>query len=238
MSKPTSRNPWDWMQPHDAARWGEVINEQARWCAAVMLGGLPYMWNKARAVRDLAYQRLGAGRGDKVLVIGESLKSCGFLDDLRERVGPAGTVTAIDITDEARNAYWAGRRGSGGQLATWRWDYTGSMPDGAFDCVAVLQAVQHADDWHAVGGELLRVMKSGRNIVLTEITYSPQFRMIASLDLHIEYVLDKIFSRIGFSTEDIPYYSLEELMAAFDGLVRDADTFWWKGVQLFWGTKP
>jgi hypothetical protein len=62
--------------------------------------------------------------------------------------------------------------------------------------------------------------------------------MIAGLDLHIEYVLDKIFSRIGFSIEDIPYHSLDDLMRAFDGLVRDADTFWWKGVQLFWGTKP
>ena len=46
MQKPDSTNPWDWMQPHDIARFGAVIadpKEQERWCRAVMLGGLPYM---------------------------------------------------------------------------------------------------------------------------------------------------------------------------------------------------
>jgi hypothetical protein len=34
-------NPWDWLQPHDSARFGQVIHnpeERARWCRAVLTG--------------------------------------------------------------------------------------------------------------------------------------------------------------------------------------------------------
>ena len=241
MNKPDSTNPWDWMQPHDIARFGEVIadpKEQERWCRAVMLGGLPYMWNKASAIRDMVYDKLALRKGDKVLVIGESLESCRFLDDIRERIGPSGELRAIDITDEARDRYFSGFRGRGGQLATWQWDYTKSIPDGAFDCAAVLQAVQHTDDWTEFGRDLLRVMKSGRNVVLAEITFSPEFMTLPKLDLHLEYLIEKVFSRIGFRVEDFPYYSPEDLMRAFQGMVGNPGTFLWKGVEVFWGTKP
>ena len=91
MREPESSNPWDWMQPHDVKRWGEVIMdraEQQRWCRAVMLGGLPYMWRKTAAtVRELAYEKLELRSGDKVLIIGESVESCGFIDDIRARIG-------------------------------------------------------------------------------------------------------------------------------------------------------
>jgi hypothetical protein len=36
--------PWDWMQPYDVRRFGEVIldkNEQESWCRAVLLGVSP-----------------------------------------------------------------------------------------------------------------------------------------------------------------------------------------------------
>ena len=95
MKKPTSTNPWDWMQPHDIARFGAVIGdpkEQERWCRAVMLGGLPYMWNKAGVVREMIYDKLALRAGDKVLVIGESLESCGFIDDINARIGPIRRV--------------------------------------------------------------------------------------------------------------------------------------------------
>jgi len=48
-------DPWAWMQPYDARRFGEVIldkTEQERWCRAVLLGGLPFMWRKAEAARN------------------------------------------------------------------------------------------------------------------------------------------------------------------------------------------
>ena len=80
-------NPWDWMQPHDAARLGEVIfdpAEQTRWSRAIMLGGLPYMWRKkAKVVRELMYDRMRLRAGDRVFILGESIASCGFVDDIR-----------------------------------------------------------------------------------------------------------------------------------------------------------
>lgn len=79
-----------------------------------MLGGLPYMWNKASVVRNMVYDKMALRPGDKVLVIGESLESCGFIDDIRARIGPSGELRAIDITDEARGNYFSGKRGRGG----------------------------------------------------------------------------------------------------------------------------
>ena len=235
------KGPWDWMQPHDVRRFGEVIldpAEQERWCRAVLLGGLPYMWRKAGVAKEIIYDRLGLKAGDKVLIIGESIESCAFIDDIRARVGPSGEIRVFDITDEARDAYIAKKRGSGGQIATWRWQYTKQIPDGAYDCVAVLQAVQHNDDWRETGKELLRVMKSGRRIVLAEIAYSPETQMKIGLDLHIEYVFEKLLSKVGWTIEEFPYFSPKDLTEAFAGLVNDPGTFVWKGVEVFWGTKP
>jgi hypothetical protein len=241
MKKPTSTNPWDWMQPHDIARFGAVIGdpkEQERWCRAVMLGGLPYMWNKASVVREMIYDKLALRPGDKVLVIGESLESCGFIDEIKHRIGSSGELRAIDITDEARDKYFAGFRGRGGQLATWQWTYTSDIPAGYYDCAAVLQAVQHTDNWTETGRELLRIMKPGRNVVLAEITYGPEFTTLAKLDMHLEYLIEKVFSRIGFRVEDFPYYSPQDLERAFSSLVSNPGTFLWKGIEMFWGTKP
>jgi ubiquinone/menaquinone biosynthesis C-methylase UbiE len=241
MKKPTSSNPWDWMQAYDAKRFGEAILdpvEQTRWCRAVMLGGLPYMWNKAEVIRAMIYDRLALHRNDKVLLLGECLASCGFVDEVRERIGEQSEIRVIDITEQARDAYLAGKRGSGGQLATWRYNYTSDVPGEYFDCVAVLQGVQHAEDWRETGRELLRVMKPGRNIVLAEITFSPELRMKAQLDIHIEYVFEKLFSRIGWEFDQFPYYSPKQLQQAFAGMVASPGVFSWRGIELFWGSKP
>jgi ubiquinone/menaquinone biosynthesis C-methylase UbiE len=235
-------NPWEWMQPHDAERMGAVIMdpaEQQRWCRAVMLGGLPYMWRvKAKTVREMVYDRMGFRPGDKVLVIGESVASCGFVEDIRERIGEDGEITVIDITEEARDAYFVDRRGRGGALASWQFTYTHGYPDEAFDCVAVLQAVQHCDDWRETGAELLRIMKPGRTLALAEITFSPKMLTIASMDIHIDYWIEKIFAGVGFNATEFSYYSTRDLQATFAGLIDDPGDFVWNGVELFWGTKP
>ncbi len=239
MNNPKSANPWDYLQPRDIERFGKVIlnqEEQTRWCRAMLLGGLSYMWGKAEVVRSLIYQKLALREGDKVLLLGEVIEGCGFADDVRERIGAKGEIRVVDITDQARDAYVAGRRGSGGQLATWRYNYTAEVTDEYFDCVAVLQGVQHADDWTEVGNELLRVMKPGRNIVLAEITYSPETILKIQSDMHIEYLYEKIFSRIGWQMDQFPYYSPKQLQDAFADLVSDPGVFVWKGVEVFWGT--
>ena len=232
------KGPWGWIGAEERRLLGDVIadpQEQTRWCKAMVFGTLPYMWReKASVVRELAYDKMELRAGSRVLLIGECLGVCGFIDDIRARIGPSGEIHEVDITNEARGAYLSNRRGRGGQLATWQWGYTQDLPSGSFDSVAVLQATQHTDDWRETGQDLLRVLKPGRPIVVTEITLSPKLKMKAELDLHIEAWIEKIFSRIGWSFDDTPYYSLSDLRAAFQGLVDASDTFEWRGIELFW----
>jgi hypothetical protein len=235
-------DPWEFINDMDTARMGGVILdplEQQRWSRAVMLAGsLPYMWReKARVLREFMYTKLELRLGDKVLILGEMVEACGFDQDLRDRVGVSGDVKVIDITDQARDAVLAGKRGSGGQLGTWSYDYTRDFPDSVFDCVAVLQAVQHAEDWRETGRELLRLMKPGRVILLAEITFSPRMRLLAEQDIHIATWIDKLSSRVGFDPFGAAYYSTDDLLRAFAGQVHDEGTFVWRGIELFWGRK-
>ena len=237
-----STNPWDWLQPHDVERFGSVIldaNERNRWCKATIIGGLPYLWRyKGAAFRDFAYSKLAAKPGDKVLLLGESIESCGFEEDIRAMVGPAGEIRSIDIIERARTSTATGLKGRGGVLGTWQYDYTADVADGYFDCIAVLQAVQHSDDWRECGIELLQTLKPGGAIVLAEIGFSPQLRQAAKLDLHLEYWVDKLYAGSGMKgPEDVSYYAPEELQALFHGLVRKSGVFTWRGADLFWGTK-
>jgi hypothetical protein len=55
--------------------------------------------------------------------------------------------------------------------------------------------------------------------------------------MHIEYVFDKLLSRVGWRLEDFPYYSPQDLARAFSGLVADPGSFVWKGIEVFWGRK-
>lgn len=237
-----SNNPWDWMQPEDAQRLGDVIfdiEEQTRWSRAIMLGGLPYMWcKKARVVRDLVFQKMALEPGHSVLLIGEALDACRFTADIKAGIGETGTLDIVDITEAARDAYIAGVRGRSGALATWQFNYTRGTPDSHYDCVAVLQGVQHTDDWHETARELSRVLKPGGSVVLAEITFSPAMVMKAELDLHLNYWLEKLFARMGWAADEFPYYAPEEIEAAFAGVVEGPESFAWNGVECFWGTKP
>ena len=78
------------------------------------------------------------------------------------------------------------------------------------------------------------MLKPGRPLVIAEITLSPKLKMKAELDIHIEAWIEKIFSRIGWSFDETPYYSLQDLRRAFDGLVDAPETFEWRGIEVFW----
>ena len=62
--------------------------------------------------------------------------------------------------------------------------------------------------------------------------------MVAQIDVHIDYWLQKIFAPVGFNMGEFPYYSPADLAAAFAGQVIGADSFSWRGIDVFWGTKP
>lgn len=231
-------SPWDWMGEAERALLGDVVaqpEEQARWCKAMVFGTLPYMWReKASIVRELIYDKLELQRGSRVLLLGECLQACGFTHDIRQRIGASGEIHEVDITSEARSAYLKGMRGRGGQLATWRWDYTRQLASQSFDSVAIMQATQHTEDWSETARELLRVLKPGRPIVIAEITLGPQTILKAELDLHLEAWVEKIFSRIGWPLDQTPYYSPGDLLRAFEGVAIAPETFAWKGLEMFW----
>lgn len=240
---PWDRGPWGYAQPWDVSAQGEVIldpKEQARWARTILLGGLPYMWRELAApMVTIIYSLLEIRRGDKVLIVGESIEPCGFGDDIRAQAGEGGEVRAFEILERARQATFDMARGRNGRVGTWQWDYTRDVPDDYFDCVAVLQAVQHADDWRETAQELLRVMKPGRRIVLAEAAlFGAPFFARRDADVHLQYWVDKLTWHRKLEPRETSYYSPEELHAAFDGLVGDAQSFEWKGIELFWGRKP
>ena len=165
-----NRGPWGYIQPWDVKAQGATITdveEQKRWTRTILFGGLPYIWRELAApMNTIVYSLLEAKPGDRVLVIGESLGPCGWVDDLLELVGESGEVHAIEILEEARAAYDARKVGRNGKMACWQWNYTRDFADASFDVVTVMQAVQHCDDWHETGAELLRVLKPGRRLLL------------------------------------------------------------------------
>lgn len=239
---PASSNPWDWLQTHDVERFGAAILdpvERKRWCKATLIGGLPYLWRyKAAALLEFVYGKMSLKPDAKVLLIGESIPSCGFEDDIRAAIGTGGEILTFDIIERARTTTAAGTRGRGGRIGTWQYDYTHGLPDEHYDCVAVLQAVQHCDDWPETALDMARVLKSGAPIVLTEIGLGPQQRQVAHLDLHVEYWMDKLYAGTGMSgPEDASYYSPGDLLTAFAGMLEATGSFSWRGADVVWGTK-
>ncbi len=44
------------------------------------------------------------------MIIGECIEPCGFIEDIKARIGPGGEIRVFDITDEARDSYIAKKR--------------------------------------------------------------------------------------------------------------------------------
>ena len=241
--EPWNRGPWGYIQPWDTKALGPSIldvEEQKRWTRVILFGGLPYIWRELGApMNTIVYSLMEVKPGDKVFVIGESLGPCGWVEDLRRLVGPGGEVRAVDILEEARAAYDAKKIGRNGKMACWQWNYTRDIPDASYDVVAVMQAVQHCDDWRETGAELLRIMKPGRRLMLAEVfIFGGPFWARLETDLHLQYWVDKLTHFFPFDIRKTPYYSAEELHDALDGLLEQPEHLEWKGIELFWGRKP
>jgi hypothetical protein len=58
------------------------------------------------------------------------------------------------------------------------------------------------------------------------------------LDIHLEFWIKKIFAGAGRSLDKLTYCSLETIESAFDGLLTRSASFTWKGIDLYWGTRP
>lgn len=235
-------NPWDHVQDWDVELVGpDVRDPEVRriWELGVRLaGGLPYIWQElARPVSEIAYGLLEAKPGDRILLIGEGVAPAGWDEDLRRLVGPTGAVDVVEIIRDGRRAVHTRTPGRNGQTGCWRWDYVDGIADEHYDAVAVLQATQHADDWTETAGDLLRVMRPGRRIVLAEAVLSgPTFLSRVNTDVHFRQWFDKLYEQVR--PEDIPYYTGEQIRDAFGDRVVDPQLFEWKGIEMFWARKP
>jgi SAM-dependent methyltransferase len=234
---------WDYVQGRDLDRWGHEIGDprlQAQWGRAVFLAGtLPYLWKmKVPLVRRAMFDALELQPGQRVFVLGEALEPCGFVDDLRARVGPQGEIHTVEIIDQARDAYFAGVRGPTGALAQWRYRFTDDLADDSFDAVAILQGVQHTDDWRATGTEMVRILRPGGICLLAEICIGGDLLTYVRADLHIEVVFEKLCKALGWRLDEFGYYSPEQLSAALDGLLIEHQTVRHRGLEVFWGRKP
>ncbi|MFC8667760.1 hypothetical protein [Streptomyces sp. NPDC057199] len=234
-------NPWDHVQPWDEEIFGKEVHDgslQNKWGTAVSIaGGLPYIWRElARPISEIVYGLLELRAGDKVLLIGEGIAPAGWVEDMREIVGPDGVVDEVEIIHEGRKAVLGKLPGRNGQTGCWRWDYADSKAEEQYDCVAVLQATQHCDDWEETARNLLRVMKPGRRIVLAEsVLKGPTFTARINSDVHLRQWFDKLFQQVP--VEDIPYWSGEEVRDAFGDTVDSPQLMEWRGIEMFWGRK-
>jgi hypothetical protein len=119
------KTAWDYVQPRDVARFGSEILDprlQVQWGRAMFLAGtLPYLWReKVPQIRRAIFDALELRPGDRVFVLGEAIEACGFLDDLRARIGAEGQIHVVEIIDEARDAYFNNVRGPSGATTTRR----------------------------------------------------------------------------------------------------------------------
>ena len=101
-----------------------------------------------------------------------------------------------------------------------------------------MQGIGHSDDWTITGKELLRILKPGGALLLTEIGFGPSFFGALQMDLHVDYIFRKIVAGRQRELGDAAYYSLDELQQAIGPMLNDVGTFSWRSADVIWGTKP
>ncbi len=238
---PRQSDPWfsptDWDADNPGAESADA-EQQRRWArAAFLAGGLPSIWGSlARPLRDVLMGLLELREGDRIFVIGEGNEPCGWVSDMRELVGPAGAVDAVEILRDGRTAVAEKRVGRNGKIGCWQWQYTAGIPDEHYDCVAVMQSAQHCDRWEETGPELVRIMKPGRRIVFAEMVIEgTTFLERFNSDAHIRQWYDKMFPTGRASAS---HYTGDELAARIGPHVTGPQSMEWHGIEMFWGRKP
>jgi SAM-dependent methyltransferase len=237
MTSEAQPSAWNAMLPHDVARFGDVILdpvERRRWCAAILIGGLPYIWSTTGLEQRRRFlEHLELEPGDRVLLIGEGISGIGIDREIRERIGPDAELEVIDFMETVRDTV------SSGGFPQWTWSYGDSYPDEHFDAIAVFQGVAHADDWQSAGANLLRTLKHRGTIAFAEVVFGPPMAEVIRQDAHVLYVFTKLWEVLfpGQEFEQQPYWGLDDLARAFgeplEGVGSHAD----RGIEVFWGRR-
>ena len=228
------KTPWDYIQDRDRKRLGSIIDdkdEQKRWGTAVFLAGtLPYIWDMAKDFKKLMYDALNLAKGDKVLIVGEALDTCGFVKEVRNRIGNEGEIVEFEIIEEGRNRLEAG------EVMKWRYQYGARYSDEYFDAIFLPQGIHHAEDWPQAAKDFVRVLKKGKRLVAAEVTLgSPEFLAAINSHVRIGAIFKKIQAAVGI--KEWHHVCQTELEKAFASLLNAIHTFAWKGMLLFHGTK-
>jgi hypothetical protein len=101
------------------------LDTRRRWCTALLVGRLPYLWQRVASVsRGLALAQLELQRGDRVLALDEAVAPIGWDEEIRARVGEEGEVVVIDIRDRVLNMMRAD------EIPQWEWNETHNQADG------------------------------------------------------------------------------------------------------------
>jgi SAM-dependent methyltransferase len=238
-------DPWGYIRDRDLEAIGDVLNEpeeRARWARAFRVGGgLPYIWKQlASGILDIVWALLELQTGDRVLIVGEEVESCGWKEGVLGMVGASGTVDVFELIEEGNERIAAGTYGRNGMLGCWQWTYTHDTPDQTYDAVVIAQAAQHCDDWPEAAAEFLRVLKPGRRVVSAEALIPGAGGLTATVDadVHIQQWYDKLVSSRPVAVSEIPAYTAQEIRDWFGDQVQDGRAMEWRGIHMFWGRKP
>lgn len=246
LTEKASTNPWDFLTSTEIAILGsEVVesNLQKNWGRAIFFASnLVWCWENARILRHLMYSNLRARPGDRVLVIGEVLEGLGFLQELRKRVGETGEIIAFDMVDKSRSGYiqqW--EMGPGAVIPEkhhWDYSFADKHPDHYFDLIWLPQGVHHAHRWIEIAPKLIRVLKTGGQVMMAECRVpAPEFHRALQISSLLRCIVDKIFWAMDTTLEEMPDYSAADLALAFGDSLENTFGLEWKGWLLFWGTK-
>ena len=233
------KTAWDYATEREKALFGDFITNkewQDRMSRAVFfVGGLPYMFDRAEHFRKLMYNALRLEKGNKVLIIGECLEACGFLDEVKKRLRGDGEIHAFDLmygdkppgTEEKRVFSYSG--------------YINNFSEEYFDVIFFAQGVHHEENWEARAKEFIRILKKGGRIVFAEATVelNPDFYAAVQSDVHIEMVFKKLHGREKPAEWPYLFYqpTPRDLKNWFEPYLENMQEFVWKGMMLVHGVK-